>query len=200
MKTIKLIIFIPWMFSCNQTHTDENLHNNNPFHYMLDLKKWQNEILDIDSVRIGQNIFAITNSVMLEKEFGRPDSILKSDGRFSFFPYIFEKDSLSQAYFLFYDGVVFEKMNEVAVISTIDFRVTNIKLIHPKIVLYQGMNVRELTKIYPESCKLVSVNGNAWSGQVELKTSAFGLDPRRWFLIFQGEELIKVLLISFSRK
>lgn len=166
---------------------------------MLDVKKWRNEILDVDSLKINGRIPVICDKLDIVNLLGKPDQEIDLNISEGFVPYLI-KDSLSKASRVQYGRTIFDEVEGKVIVNTIDFRSTDIELNHPKVVLKYGMSAIEISKVFPESCKLIIVNGNAWSGHVELLASNKELDPRRWFLVFQNEGLIKVILYTFSRE
>lgn len=198
MKKLFLILIILLLFSCTKKE-DAIYFKNESCKGMLDIEKWKREILHIDSIKINGKINIIDDKKKVLREFGAPTEILQPSSFSSFIPYLY-MDSTEKHYEILYGKTVFEGIGGKVVLKEVDFQSTDIELIHPKIVLRKQTPALEICKLFPESCKLIIINGNAWSGHIELKCSDKDLDPRRWFLIFQREELTRVVLYTFTRE
>jgi hypothetical protein len=170
-----------------------------PCHGMVDIKKWQAEILDIDSIFIDGTTSVMLNVSELVAKFGPPRQTLRIDRKAGFLPYMTRDTAEDKAFSLFFGDTVFDRIGDSVIVNVIDFRSTNVSMAHPKLSLRRGLHVKEVCDVFPESCKLVVMSGNTWSGHIELRASEKGLDPRRWFLVFQNEELIKLDLHTLSR-
>jgi len=195
--TLVLISSLIFIGSCRKKEVLQNKNNNNTHSATLNIDDWRREILDVDSVLINGAIPIITTKENIFKILGPPKNRTKISSNSGFLPYL-KTDSLSKAYRIYYGETFFDEIENVAILNTLDFRSTNVQLVHPLITLKGGLTVIELSKIFPESCKLITLSGNSWSGHIELHTSNKGLDPRRWFLIFQNEQLVKIILFTFN--
>jgi len=163
---------------------------------VLDINSWKKEILNIDSMKIDGQFPLLFNKEEYIRKFGKPDQRKIMNPQTGYFSYL-KNNINSNAYQLIYGETILDGYQEQIVINTIDFNSTDIEIIHPSITLKKGTPAMEVCRLFPESCKLVIVNGNRWSGHVELFVSNRNSDPRRWFLVFKSEELIKIILYTF---
>jgi len=160
----------------------------------ISVKEWRNEIFNLDSLRLNGTIPLVATLNEFEKLFGsylnnypvRNEDLALYGG----------EDAIKMRYI--FNGAIVDKWGEQAIINTVDLRLTNLELNYPKIILKGGMSPEEICKLFPRSCRLIPMNGNAWSGYIELKVHSSGLDFRRIFLIFQGERLIKFKIINLG--
>lgn len=160
----------------------------------VNVQEWRKEVLEIDSMTINGNLPLISTIEAYNRELG------KAHARYSVTA---EDISLYGENPNWKDRYIFEKVivdtwSDEAIVNTIDFRESDIKVMHPKIVLKEGTPVHEVCTLFPRSCRLISSNGNQWSGFIELRASRSGLDFRRVFLIFRREKLIKLRIINFE--
>jgi hypothetical protein len=195
--TFYLLMILVMNLSCSDK-TESNHVKQNDCSDMLDLEKWRKEILNLDSILINGTVPIISTRRAILKIFGEPDKITKINPNEGFLPYLSEASTNYEAFSLIYGGTSFDEIGGSVILNTIDFNSTDkIELMHPKITLKKGMSINKIKEIYPE---LIINSGNAWSGHIELKTSNYPLDPRRWFLIFRVEQLEKIVLYTFSRR
>lgn len=198
-KIFLLAVSMSSFFSCIQEGSDAESTSSGPLELscygMVDVKKWQKEILYIDSVLIDGYLPVQTNKASILKKFGLPNRTIQVAERFDFMPCAAKNTQFIR---LFYGRTIFDLIESHAIVRAIDFSSTDIKLIHKGTVLSKGTNIRNIVNVFPESCKLIVMSGNAWSGYIELKASDKSLDPRRWILIFQNEELVKIMLCQFG--
>lgn len=193
-----LILMMGW--SCRESPSATKKKMEQSFYEgKVNVKKWQDEILDVDSLKIDGDISFMSNKNILFNHFGKPDRVNEIGRNIGYLSYI-ANDSAMVANEIFYGRTIFESIGDIVVPRIIDFESTNVNIIHPKINLRKGLDVGEVCKIYPESCKLILMGGNLWSGHIELRASNSGLDPRRVFLIFRNEKLVKVAIHTFSRR
>lgn len=193
-----LVSMIGW--SCRESPSaTEKGEERNICEGKVDIRKWRNEILDVDSLKIDGDIGFVSDKSILFSHFGKPDRVNEIGRNLGYLPYL-TKDPSMVANEIFYGGTIFESIGDIVVPRIIDFESTNVNIVHPKINLRKGLDVGEVCKIYPESCKLILMGGNLWSGHIELRASNSGLDPRRVFLIFRNEKLVKVAIHTFSRR
>lgn len=160
----------------------------------LNVKEWRNEIFNLDSLRLSGNTPLVGTLDDFEKLFG---------GYLSSYPIPHEElalfgggDEIKTRYI--FNGAVVDRWGDQAIINTVDLRANNVEIGHPKIFLKGGMSPVEICKLFPRSCRLIPMNGNAWSGYIELRVHPSGLDFRRIFLIFQGEKLIKFKITNLG--
>lgn len=157
----------------------------------VDVYKWRDEVAILDSMIIDGDIRYWSTKKDILRKFGKPTRTA----------YVNKKDlyliQSSNEYVeqIYYGATCFEQYEKNYVVRCIDFERTNVVVKFPEITLYKGMNIREVCKRYPESCKLALPGGAAWSGDIQLRISKYGLQFERVVLVFLGEELrgIKIL-------
>jgi len=159
----------------------------------LDIQKWHSEYLDFDSTLLNGQTPLATTKTNLYRILGEPDKILPMSiniGNLSHF----EKNKKQGGYYLIYGNSIFEGHNEDVIIHTIDFEDSDLELINPKIKLNKTLRPIDVQQIFPESGKLVSGSGNAWSGYMMLHSSKPYSGGRIWFLTFKAEHLTRAVL------
>lgn len=190
------IMSIFWNCSDNQAPSQLDYANEN-CQYKVDVSKWRNEILEVDSLIIDGSIpFLATKEEVIAK-FGQPDRINVIDNQLTHLNN-YDRSKSAEVVDLLFGSSIFESKGSLAIFKIIDFESTNIELIHPKVNLREGLRINEICRLFPESCKLILLAGNTWSGHIELRTSREALDTRRIYLIFRNEKLVRVELHSFS--
>jgi len=172
------------------TNREECFNNVNP-------SKWRKEILEVDSLKIDGLIPFVSDRSTILKKFGNPDRISKKNGNNTFLN-ILVRDEYLDVQEMIYGSSIFETKGQVAIFTLIDFESTDVEIIHPKITLKRNLKIEEICILFPESCKLMLLAGNLWSGHIELRASDSTLDSRRLYLVFRNEKLVKVLVNNFS--
>lgn len=164
----------------------------------VNLNIWKSETLDIDSVSINGIIKVIDYKVRLIKEFGMPNKMLPL-ALSEQLPIILEKTATSSSYRMIYSNQTYDCIEDKIILSKIMFSDSSIFLKTPKVELNKDTSIRDISILYPESCKLVLLGGgNAWSGHIELRVSKIAaFEDLRWFLFFKNESLVSVELHRF---
>ncbi len=128
--------------------------------------------------------------------FGKSDTVIPIKGYPSNYIYI-DNDKKDITGYMLINGNIINLYDDFATINTIDFETSlSITLVHPQITLRKGTTLLELSKVFPESCKLIESGGNEWSGFVILKTSYRHIDTDRWVLMFRGARLYRIMLVN----
>jgi hypothetical protein len=160
----------------------------------FDVQKWRNEILFLDSIRINNEIPLLCTISEYRGFFGKELNSYEID---------YEDIALSRNVnkvpkrFIF-KGAIVDQLGSSAILNTIDLTINPIKLFTPNLVLQKGTKISEVASLYPNSCRLILMNGFIWSGYVELKTHSSGYDFRRVVLIFKKEKLVKIKIIKHN--
>lgn len=160
----------------------------------INVQEWRKEILSLDSVKFKDEPFLKNTLEYYQKIFGNPIesyNITHEDiGIYS--------DKQSQKIRHVFDGITIDQIGNQAIVNTLDLEILNGYLDIGDLALKAGTSVTEICKKYPRSCRLISSNGNLWSGFIELRVHHSGLDFRRIFLIFQKEKLKMIKIVNFS--
>jgi len=198
MKNTLLILFFTLiaLTGCDQREHPTQV-NKSDCEGMLNVQQWRKEALDRDSIMINDEIPLLSTKADIIRLLGKPDQIIKISQKEGNIPYLIKNTSSTASRWI-YGGTILDEVEGKIMVNTIDFESTDVKLVHPKLVLKKGLSAREICQLFPESCKLIIVNGNAWAGHIELKSSHYDGDPRMWFLIFRAGGLAKVILYPFS--
>lgn len=164
----------------------------------MDVRKWRKEVLDRNSVLINGRIPLVASKNDILNLLGEPDQRIVINYYDATLAYLI-KDTTSIIKRWTYGRTIFEEIEDKLILTTLHFESTPFELVFPQITLKADMDMRKLCPLFPESCKLIELSGNAWSGHVELMTSKNEGDPRKWFLMFRTERLVKVVLYHFSK-
>lgn len=161
----------------------------------FDVQKWRNEILLIDSIRINNEIPIFSTISTYKGIFGKELNRYKIE---------YEDITLSRnvnkivpTRFIF-KGAIVDQLGNDAILNTLDLTINPIKIYTPNLVLQRDTKISEVATLYPNSCRLILMNGFVWSGYVELKTHSSGYDFRRVVLIFNQEKLVKIKIINHN--
>ncbi|AEE52784.1 hypothetical protein [Haliscomenobacter hydrossis] len=165
----------------------------------VDVRKWRKEVLDRDSILINGKIPLVAKREAILNLLGEPDQKTIINQKDVILPYLIE-DTTSIIRRWTYGRTTFDEMEGKIVLNTIHFESTPIELVFPQITLKGHMNPQKICTLFPESCHLIELSGNEWSGHFELMSSKHEGEGRRWFLIFRAGKLVKVVLYSFSRE
>lgn len=195
--TILLGILLLAFSSCKQT--DKPSHSvEEKCLGKVDVRKWRKEALHRDSILINGRIPLVTTKEAILDLLGEPDQKTIVDARDAVLPYLLE-DTASTISRWTYGRTIFDEIEGKIVLNTLHFKSTPLELVHPRITLKKGMDSQKICALFPESCQLIELSGNAWSGHFELMSSKYEGDSRRWFLMFQAGRLVKVVLYHFSQ-
>jgi hypothetical protein len=164
----------------------------------MDVRKWRKEVLDRNSVLINGRIPLVASKNDILNLLGEPDQRIVINYYDATLAYLI-KDTTSIIKRWTYGRTIFEEIEDKLILTTLHFESTPLELVFPQITLKADMDMRKLCPLFPESCKLIELSGNAWSGHLELMTSKNEGDPRKWFLMFRTERLVKVVLYHFSK-
>lgn len=197
MKNIIALLLLIGLASCsNETLTSKatNSHNVNN---MVDVEKWINELMDVDSILINDKLKVITSKAIATEAFSLPNKIIEIDES-KYLAYLLKEDENLIPYHIVYRGISFDGINDKLILKRITFDEEDLVLNTPFLELKKGVHIREICELYPESCKLIILGGNTWTGHIELRASKKAmLEDLRWFLIFKNESLIGVELHRF---
>lgn len=195
MRNIILILLLLFI-GCNQTSNEVTNFPKPDCEAMgfVNVQRWRAEILSIDSMTVNGYLPLISTIDNYTKELG---AVRKVYGIQEEDIALYGNRSDEKKRYVF-NGALVDTWGNQAIINALDFRLNDIEIVHPRIILKKGMSVAELCKLFPASCRLIPSNGNQWSGFIELKLSSSGFDFRRAILIFQREKLIKFKIIEFS--
>lgn len=197
MKKIWLLFFALIHFSC-ESKQKEPIGSTplNPCYGMVNLENWKDEILDIDSILINGKLPFTSKIDTYHNFFGKPDfkaSIPATEGFLNFI----NPDSLEYGERYYFGQSNFDAVGGIAVIHKLQFNDRVKFLSHPVITLTKDTNIRDLMKLFPESCKLIANPGNGYVGVIILRASRFDLDPRRVVLAFNSEWLDYIEICTF---
>jgi hypothetical protein len=197
MKNTIYLILCVGIMSCTNPRQSENDVNDHCLN-KVDITAWKQEFLDIDSMKInGLGYLSSKNEVF--NLLGDPDQI-NSIPRETSFASRFLDDNGSPIYEYYFGGTIFEGNDKEVFPRRIDFEQTNLIVEVSGTKLYHGMSLRDLFEKFPEACKLlIRNNGNAWSGHIEVGADKSGSGVQRVFLVFKGEELVRIEIISLLR-
>jgi hypothetical protein len=196
-SSILVSLFFLAYSSCDQT-TKPTLSVCEDCPGKVDIRRWRKEILDRDSVLINGKIPLVAKKEDIVNLLGEPDQKTIIHHKDVILSYLIE-DTTSTVRRWTYGRTIFDEIEGKIVLNTIHFESTPIELVFPQITLKGHMNPQKICTLFPESCQLIELSGNEWSGHFELMTSKNEGDPRKWFLMFRGGELVKVVLYHFSK-
>lgn len=194
---IFLSIFFLACSSCDQT-TKPSLPVYEKCLGKVDVRKWRKEILDRDSLFIDGIIPLVAKKELILDLLGEPDQKTIIDHKDAILPYLI-KDTTSTIRRWIYGRTIFDEIEGKLVLNTIHFESTPVELVFPQITLKAYMSPQKICSLFPESCQLIEISGNEWSGHFELMSSKYEGDPRRWFLLFRAGKLVKAVLYHFSK-
>lgn len=194
-KMFYLILFITVLYSCVQPEkpiTNSQVDCSDLGY--VNVQKWRKEILHIDSL-------LINNRFKLNDGFNKLDSLL---GGYKNFTNV-NRDLLSfysghegDKFRYYYESVFIDKWKNKSQLSFVDFEKSGLSIVHPKITLNSETLSEEVCNLYPNSCRLININGNKWSGFIELRITDASLESRRIFLIFKAQKLVKMKIVNLS--
>lgn len=126
------------------------------YYEQLDVRKWNKEILNLDSLRINDSIPFITKKSVIFKLLGKPSGFF----------------SIGDRHFIYYGKTIFEEIDHQLWPVTIDFESTDLRIVHPRFTMHSRMLPMVLQHAFPESGRLLNGNnGNMWSGSLSVMTS-----------------------------
>lgn len=185
----KNIFFFLFLFvSCRPTDNPETEKGRSIW---VDVKKWNLEILELDSMTINGNIpLRGTKSNLLEL-LGKPDTIIPIYPNFSNVgKYNFEYKML------YFKNLRYTLINQRVLINSINFEGNNIKLAHPKITLDGNTTIMQLQDIFPESGYLIRGGRSTFTGYMQLRPTKDWTSPTFWLLVFKDTKLIRIDFIE----
>ena len=173
--------------SCH--HSDKKNVDKNDY-YSLDIKTWNQERLDIDSMEINGHIPLITTTTNLVMLLGKPDTIISIYPNFSNSP---KSDFKNEV--LYFKDLRYVTSGENAYIQSINFQNSNLRVIHPKITLDSNTTIKDVQKKFPQAGRLIQGGGSTFDGFMQLRTSRDWGDVTLWFLIFKRTKLVRLDLL-----
>jgi len=196
MKHIGLMFLVTFMIGCDQMPDEVINHPKIDCELIgfVNVQRWRTEVLSIDSMMIDgefplkstiDNYKMKLGKVQENYRIQKEDVALYGDISDRKNRYVFK-------------GALVDTWGDRAIINTLDFKLNNIEIVHPRITLRKGMPVAELSKLFPASSRLIQSNGNSWSGFIVLNSSLSSFDFTRIILIFQTEELVKIKIVDFG--
>ncbi len=188
----KLILYLLFVGCYNLESTKKVVIND--CENFVDTKKWRMETLYIDSVKLHNEIFLYNSLEYYQNIFGKALNKYNINNEDICF---YTSNEFNKVRYIF-DGLVLDEIDNKAIVNTLNFSKFNDTLYFNALSLSYNTSVKDVCMVFPESCKLISMDGNLWSGFIELKITQLGLDSRRVFLIFRGEKLIKLKIINLG--
>ena len=159
----------------------------------LDIRKLNQERLEIDSIIVSGDIPLKTTTKNLLILLGKPDTIISVYPNFSNGP---RDDFDSKA--LYFKDLRYVTLYENAYIQSINFDSSNIRVMHPKITLDGNTTIMDVQRKFPQAGRLIHGGGQTFNGFMELRTSRNWGDIAVWFLVFKRSKLIRMDLIDPS--
>ena len=147
------------------------------------------EYLDWSKIRINSKLPLICNKTELIKLLGTADSIVTP-----------KYDDICSSYFengfkyIYWRNSQFETSGNLAVLSSIDFESSNIKLVSPNITLDKSVTLETIERMFPLAVKaaevlLVDKKGKILS--IKIATSKKESDDS-WLLFFRKGKLVRI--------
>lgn len=153
----------------------------------VDVKNWNLERLEMDSMSINGKIPLKTTKAKLFQFLGKPDTIVAIYPKFS------HLDRHTNGYqMVYFKDLRYSMFDESIQLSSINFEGSNIKIFHPRITLSQNTDIEELQTIFPESGRLIRGFGNTFTGFMQLQTTKARGVPTFWVLVFKHTKLIRM--------
>lgn len=189
-------IFLFTFIGCDQKSNEVISHPQIDCEFMgfVNVQHWRKEVLSIDSMMINGEFPLISTIDNYKKKLGKVQriySIQEEDVA------VYDELSDLKTRYVF-QGALIDTWGDQAIINSLDFKLNNIEIVHPRIILRRGMPVTELSKLFPASSRLIQSNGNSWSGFIVLNSSPSSFDFNRIILIFQTEKLVKIKIANFG--
>jgi len=157
--------------------------------FCLDIDKWVDEILYVDSIKINDRIG-------IEYTHSDIDNISRWINCESI---RFESTESTFREYLNCPTLQFEKVYESYRLREIHFENQELVVKYMKMNLSNGTRIQEFCTLFPECCKLTIVNGmSSWSGFIAVRGSESPLDKRKVFLVFKNELLTKLVIEDFK--
>lgn len=192
MKKVSFVLLVFSLVCCQSPEIkNENSDGGSKppeWYRCVDLRKFQFECLDIDSISISGGLPTRTTIKELFSLLGSP---AKAIPRFPKF--INSPKANFDSKLIYYKNINYFTRNENAYIKSINFDDSDIQVTHPKIKLNKNTTIFDLYKIFPLSSFLPHGGGETgFSGFIQLRVTPRWNDGEMWSLVFKKDKLVRL--------
>jgi hypothetical protein len=197
MKYILLFLILS-LFSCE--HQKVTVGKAPAMNYTnVDVRKWHNEYLSIDSILIDGVLPLVTKMPVLLAHLGQPDTIVPVNIPVNTNLSLFDKVVGVPDKYLIFGSTIFESRGENVIINTFSVEGSDRKIMIPGAILDKNTSPLDLQKLFPESGQLIIGNAsNTYSGYMMVCEGPPNSIHKMWVFVFYSGCLTKLMLVNYS--